>query len=744
MILDTKINTVESLGDIQDTQTLTIEKEDIAHIFEMLSSSLYSDSVLTTLTELTSNCYDAHIEAGKQDKPFEICLPTYFSPVFKIKDFGVGMTKEIVEKFYMKLGKSTKRNSNTSIGAFGLGRWAILGVTDSFILRTSRDGIKLTYSIYRGEDGLPNFNLVNEESCADWTGTEVECAVDRSKTNDWTKRIANIVTFYPVIPKVFTDGEEMVIQKPEYFLEEKGEWGILIPNSYSRNNLIICGPTSYPIDAYKIREFINDEKLTNLLNIGVHIYVNLGDVSITPNREGLKYNDKTINLIKQNFEYIQKYIKDYIDKEIAGAKTYFDAIRTASKLKNNSGHIFNCFDIASVKWNGLPLYLDNIPVVLSKKVKYKEKDAAGVEKEKEKDYFFGTYSSYSVGSSSHRKRANSKIVVNRNNVNYFSINLGYYEMNNLENKVVFTENDINESGKNLDARISTIDRSGLLINFNSPSDRAEFFKSNPVLALFKTEKISDFERDKDYLNQFEKNKRTICLVRKFFKRDYYSKDYERWDNEQIDFNSIEGYYVNYYHNKYYPKNANESDRWGAVSARVLNDILSILPKDSEGDNATIYGLTEAQIKKAEKSNNPNFIRLEDYVAKYLKDKYEAYINSYNLNYLSSHIDFEIGNKYEIQEHFTALNELIDELKKNYLNGELNKFIQFRDFYETYIKPKAKDCEFLDEVLDKVEQIRNTLHRKKTVLQTFDIMEFKNLVPCPEIRKTIVDKMLEAV
>src|ERR1039458_6151032 len=59
--------------------------------FHILSDGLYNDKILAIIRELCCNAYDAHAAAGKKDVPFELHLPTYFEPEFKVKDNGTGL-----------------------------------------------------------------------------------------------------------------------------------------------------------------------------------------------------------------------------------------------------------------------------------------------------------------------------------------------------------------------------------------------------------------------------------------------------------------------------------------------------------------------------------------------------------------------------------------------------------------------------------------------------------------------------
>jgi hypothetical protein len=88
MKLNTAKRNIES-GGMNISAQFTIEPN--AKSFQVLSDGMYSNVVETIVRELSSNAFDAHIEAGKADVPFEVYCPSAFDPHFTVKDFGTGL-----------------------------------------------------------------------------------------------------------------------------------------------------------------------------------------------------------------------------------------------------------------------------------------------------------------------------------------------------------------------------------------------------------------------------------------------------------------------------------------------------------------------------------------------------------------------------------------------------------------------------------------------------------------------------
>lgn len=87
-----------------------------AAMFKVVYSSLYERKEEAVLRELAANALDAHRDAGKEDIPINISLPTEMDPNLVIKDEGNGMSLETVKKVFFILFESTKNQSNDDIG----------------------------------------------------------------------------------------------------------------------------------------------------------------------------------------------------------------------------------------------------------------------------------------------------------------------------------------------------------------------------------------------------------------------------------------------------------------------------------------------------------------------------------------------------------------------------------------------------------------------------------------------------
>lgn len=132
-------NSIEKYGDVNAEVGFKIKASRAS--FQILSSGLYSNKIRAIIRELCCNAHDAHKSAGTQDTPFEISLPSTFSPVLVIKDFGTGLSHEDVMTIYTTYFESTKNNSNDFIGQLGLGSKSPFSYTNQFLVESRHEGV---------------------------------------------------------------------------------------------------------------------------------------------------------------------------------------------------------------------------------------------------------------------------------------------------------------------------------------------------------------------------------------------------------------------------------------------------------------------------------------------------------------------------------------------------------------------------------------------------------------------------
>ncbi len=134
-------------GDDFEGVDASIDESNLGFLFDIVSKQMYRRPINSIVREITSNCFDSHIEAKIDDPVVVIMKHDEGGDYICFKDIGVGMSPERMSKTYSKYFSSTKRGSNDQIGMFGLGSKSPLSYTDLFYLTTNYNGKKLSITM---------------------------------------------------------------------------------------------------------------------------------------------------------------------------------------------------------------------------------------------------------------------------------------------------------------------------------------------------------------------------------------------------------------------------------------------------------------------------------------------------------------------------------------------------------------------------------------------------------------------
>lgn len=112
---------IQRVGDTDEGIQAGIDESSLPFVFELVSKQLYSNPIGSIVREITSNCFDSHIEA-KVDQPVIISKTYNIEEGYSIefKDVGVGISPPRMNNIFMNYFSSTKRETNELIGGFGL------------------------------------------------------------------------------------------------------------------------------------------------------------------------------------------------------------------------------------------------------------------------------------------------------------------------------------------------------------------------------------------------------------------------------------------------------------------------------------------------------------------------------------------------------------------------------------------------------------------------------------------------
>jgi len=365
------------------TKKMSLSENVSGIIFQMFTSNIYSNPIGTVVREITSNCFDSHVEADV-NKPVVIRLTKdnvtntrYVSFI----DFGVGMSPERVENIYAVYFESTKRTNNNEIGGFGIGgktplaykRYIKTGegeYDNSFFVITRYNGTEYVYTIFEGKKS-PEYMLLDSYPTKEHNGTEIKIPILEQDIYKFeTEIIKQLYYFENIVFEGFSDriSNDYKIIKGQNFLYRGKAVSDFIH--------VCLGRVAYPID-YSV---LNLNKYD--YQIPVAINVPIGKINVVASREHLDYSDETIQYLKKKLDEVVTEIKELLYKQNDNVQTLFDfyvAKQDILKLKliegsNDYIDMKNIIDLKDVKFNNfkykdlkIPAFKDLFYLLFNKK-----------------------------------------------------------------------------------------------------------------------------------------------------------------------------------------------------------------------------------------------------------------------------------------------------------------------------------------------------------------------------------------
>lgn len=374
-------NKIEKFGDNVETevQLSQIDEESLTHIIGLLSN-IYRDPQLAVIREYSTNAVDAHVEVGKANVPIQVRLPTESEPIFAVRDFGRGLTKEMMFRVFKNYGSSSKRTTNELTGGLGIGAKSAFAVTDNFsiVSVTMKDGVKTRndYFYAKNEDGHPALELLISNETDEATGIEVKVPVEKNAISQYRAKALALFSYFRVRPHIIDDLN---------FYDNKSydpDSGLRITNKNEGSNLVVLhlgnqdmryfsnnasaavnviqGDIPYVLKLDELNKFVSkDEKLRNrLLNLShlpiermvdgrfvtpanLDIFTKIGTINITPSREDLLYTQSSVTKIVELLEEANSVLATFYNENVGAPSPTYDWYRKhvlyLASLKTSGG-----------------------------------------------------------------------------------------------------------------------------------------------------------------------------------------------------------------------------------------------------------------------------------------------------------------------------------------------------------------------------------------------------------------------
>ena len=304
--------------------------------FKILSDGLYSDKPRAVVREICCNAWDAHIAAGKQDVPFEVCLPTTLSPLFYVKDFGIGLSHDDMMHLFTTFFDSTKTESNDFVGALGLGCKSPFSYVDQFNVTSRFDGKIRYYTAFIGDKGLPSIALMSEGHTNECNGLEVSMPIKSGDVSAFITAAQKVLPHFDTEPVVkgcsdLTLTQAVLLRGKDWVLLDRA-----IPNnSWSRPEVLCArmGAVVYPITSTGITE----PGLQDMVHYPFIVDFPLGTLDVAASRESLSYDPHTINAINTRLGVVKQAVGAILTKDMGQAETLWEAHLLYTKTIEDNG-----------------------------------------------------------------------------------------------------------------------------------------------------------------------------------------------------------------------------------------------------------------------------------------------------------------------------------------------------------------------------------------------------------------------
>ena len=320
-LLEKPVNVVES--EKFESVSFGIKQSGLPYIFNILRNQLYSNKPLAVLREVSCNAQDANIEA-KSKRPFEVKLPTKLDPTLTIRDFGNGLSSDDIKNLYCFYGESTKRESNSAIGYYGIGKFAPFSYGDNFVLVSYHKGVKTTYNAFIDETKIGKIVKLKEEKSSEPSGVLISVPIKEEDTETFLSTAKELFKYFknkPLIKGARKEDLSEVYDRTPVF---KGNgWAYYKNSNYSHESVAIMG-VGYPIETSDV-QFKEDCDEQNICSQGFEVEFDLGELDITASRENLEYTEKTKKAIRDKFRKIKKEMAESISQQFKDSTNVYDA-----------------------------------------------------------------------------------------------------------------------------------------------------------------------------------------------------------------------------------------------------------------------------------------------------------------------------------------------------------------------------------------------------------------------------------
>lgn len=320
-------------------------------IFDILRNKMYSNPIAAICREYSCNARDTHRAAGKANLPIKIHLPNSLEPFFKVKDEGEGISPDRMENIFIKYAASTKREDNVQLGGFGLGSKTGFSYSDSFVISTNYDGVNYQYSAYIDETKVGKMTLLSTNQTNESNGTEIIIPVNPKDFKNFANELEKVIKYWDVKP-IITGASLSSKSLETKVLLSGSNWKLINNNNdyYQNNESLLAIIDGIAYDLNKNDFYIKNNKPE--VRGCILLYFNIGDLSISANRESLYLDDATKLFLSKTLDKFYEELYTKIKLEVDSCPDLWSAL---IKVENLQSLFYDSFAFNNVNYKNYNL-----------------------------------------------------------------------------------------------------------------------------------------------------------------------------------------------------------------------------------------------------------------------------------------------------------------------------------------------------------------------------------------------------
>lgn len=338
MKLDVRPPSIETSG-TKSEAFFSVKQKNLAHVFSILRSSLYSDKALAMIREYCTNAQDAHIDSGKKDLPIQVKLPTLLDNTLTIRDFGKGLSNDGIFSVFNSYGESTKRDTDDLVGMLGIGSKSAFSYVNDFTIKSYNNGLLSVYIAYIDETNIGKISLIHTEPTSE-SGLEICITISTNHIRSYNDTFSEYLSRFKPTPKVlnYHDFENLVKSNTRKFVVSHDNWGII---SGGGRNIVRMGNVDYHFDFDTLKITEPELQCFSSSRFNIYLEAKIGSVVPSASRESLEMNSKTIDYIKGELHNILHMIKEVTPQKIESFESLYEFMLNYDEFKS----IYNLFRV---------------------------------------------------------------------------------------------------------------------------------------------------------------------------------------------------------------------------------------------------------------------------------------------------------------------------------------------------------------------------------------------------------------